>query len=166
MSLIIPAIVSLFMLIADQVTKAAVVAYFAGSAREVSVIPGVLSFCHVENDGAGFSILSGNTWFLIIFTTLAMALVAYMLLSRKFKSKLSDWGFMLILSGGLGNFIDRIARKGLVVDFIKTDFMDFPVFNVADICVTIGAAFIMLYFLLDTIKEYKLKKGSGDNGEA
>ena len=166
MSIIIPAVVSLIMLIADQLTKLAVVSYFGNSGKVVPVVKGVLSLCFVENDGAGFSILAGNTLFLIIFTAVAMALVVYMLVSGKFKSPLTDWGFCLILSGGLGNFIDRIFRGGLVVDFIKTDFINFPIFNVADICVTVGAGFIILYFLLDTLKDYKSKKGSSENGEA
>lgn len=163
MSIIFPAVVSLVMLVADQVTKAMVVSYFEGNDVSVPVIKGVLSFCFVENNGAGFSILAGNTLFLIVFTALAMALVVYLLVSGKFRSPLSDWGFCLILSGGLGNFIDRVSRGGLVVDFIKTDFMDFPVFNVADICVTIGAALVILYFICDTVKE---KKGSKSDGEA
>ncbi len=166
MSFIIPVAVSVIMLVVDQITKAMVVSYFEGTGKVVPVIKGVFSFCFVENDGAGFSILAGNTLFLIAFTALAMALVVYLLISGKFKSHLTNWGFCLILSGGLGNFIDRVFRSGLVVDFIKTDFMDFPVFNVADICVTVGATLIILYFLLDTVKEHKTKKGSGDNGEA
>ena len=89
-----------------------------------------------------------------------------MIVTKKFKSPLTDWGFCLILSGGLGNFLDRVFRGGLVVDFIKTDFIDFPIFNVADICVTVGAGFIILYFLLDTIKDYKSKKGSSEDGQA
>ncbi len=166
MSIIIPAAVGILMLIADQITKAVVVSYFSGANASVPVIKGVLSFCFVENNGAGFSILAGNTLFLIIFTAVAMVLVAYLLFSRRFHSPLTDWGFCLILSGGLGNFIDRVCRDGLVVDFIKTDFMNFPVFNVADICVTVGAAFVILYFVLDTVREYKTKKGSVDNGNA
>lgn len=166
MSIIIPAVISFIMLAVDQITKALVVSYFEGTAKTVPVIKGVFSFCFVENDGAGFSILAGNTVFLIAFTALAMALVVYLLISGKFKSPLTNWGFCLILSGGLGNFIDRIFRDGLVVDFIKTDFMNFPVFNVADICVTVGAGFIILYFLLDTIKDYKIKKGSNQDGQA
>lgn len=163
MSLIIASVVGVVMLIADQLTKAAVVSSFENTDRVVPVIKGVFSFCFVENNGAGFSMLAGNTLFLIIFTAIAMALVAYLLISRKYKSALTDWGFCLILSGGLGNFIDRVFRNGFVVDFIKTDFMDFPIFNVADICVTVGAGFIVLYFLLETIKEYKAKKGSSNN---
>jgi len=166
MSIIIAAAVGLLMLVADQVTKAMVVSYFEDTGGTVTVIKGVFSFCFVENDGAGFSILAGNTIFLICFTAIAMVLVVYLLISGKFKHPLTDMGFCLVLSGGLGNFIDRVFRDGLVVDFIKTDFMDFPVFNVADICVTVGAGLLLLYFLLDTVKEYKHKKGSGADGNS
>ena len=166
MSIIIPAVVSFLMLIADQITKMAVVSYFGDSGKTVPVIKGVLSFCFVENNGAGFSILAGNTLFLLVFTAIAMALVVYMIVTKKFKSPLTDWGFCLILSGGLGNFLDRVFRDGLVVDFIKTDFIDFPIFNIADICVTMGAGFLILYFLLDTLKDFKSKKGRSEDGQA
>ncbi len=166
MSLIISLAVGIIMLIADQITKAVVVSYFGSTGASVTIIKGILSFTFVENNGAGFSILSGSTLFLIIFTALAMALVVYLMICGKFKSHLTDWGFCLILSGGLGNFIDRVFRDGLVVDFIKTDFMDFPVFNVADICVTIGAALVILYFVLDTVQEFKAKKDNSGNETA
>ncbi len=81
----------------------------------------------------------------------------------KYRSTLTNWGFCLVISGGVGNLIDRVFYGGQVVDFISTDFMDFPVFNVADICVTVGAALVILYFVIDTVNEKngkdKLKEG-------
>ena len=65
----------------------------------------------------------------------------------------------------MGNFIDRIFRNGAVVDFIKTDFISFPIFNVADICITVGAGLLILYFILDMINEQKNKKGQEKNEE-
>ena len=81
MSIIIPAVVSFLMLIADQITKMAVVSYFGDSGKTVPVIKGVLSFCFVENNGAGFRILAGNTLFLLVFTAIAMALVIYLIVT-------------------------------------------------------------------------------------
>lgn len=158
MTLVIAAVLSVIMVIIDQLTKAAVVAYFGGTAESVTLIPGVLSFCHVENTGAGFSILSGKTVFLILFTAAAMAIILYLLYKRRYKHPLTDWGFCLVLAGGIGNMIDRVFRGGAVVDFIRTDFINFPVFNVADICVTLGAGLIVIYFIIDAAHDSKAKK--------
>lgn len=160
MTLVIAAVLSGILVIVDQLTKAAVVAYFGGQAFSVTVIPGVLSLCHVENTGAGFSIFSGKTVFLILFTAAAMAFILYLMIKRRYKHPLTDWGFCLVLAGGVGNMIDRVFRGGAVVDFIRTDFINFPVFNVADICVTVGAGLIILYFILDAVRESKKKNAT------
>lgn len=160
MTLVIAAVLSGILVIVDQLTKAAVVAYFGGQGFSVTVIPGVLSLCHVENTGAGFSIFSGKTVFLILFTAAAMAFILYLMIKRRYKHPLTDWGFCLVLAGGVGNMIDRVFRGGAVVDFIRTDFINFPVFNVADICVTVGAGLIILYFILDAVREGKKKNAA------
>lgn len=158
MSLIIAAIVGVLMVVVDQITKWVVLDTIAISGDTVPLIRGILSFYYTENTGAGFSILTGKTWFLIAFTVLVMAFIVFLLIKRSFKHPLTDWGFCLVLSGGIGNLLDRVFNGGAVVDFIKTDFIEFPIFNVADICVTIGATLIILYFLIDLIKEIKTKK--------
>ena len=163
MSLIVATIVSVLMIAVDRITKAWAVGAFADRVQSIPVIRGILSFYYVENDGAGFSILSGRTIFLIVFSSLAMLFVLYLIVSRKLKSPVADWGLCLILSGGIGNLIDRITRGGRVVDFIKTDFIDFPIFNVADICVTVGAGLIILYFIIDTVKDARKKRTEKEN---
>jgi len=160
--LFFPIITAIMLVITDQVTKHIMVNLFEGRTESITVIPGVLSFWHVDNDGAGFSILSGKTTFLIIFTVVLLVAVGYLFFSRRLHSRLSDWGLALIFSGGIGNLIDRISRSGRVVDFIKTDFINFPIFNVADICITVGAGIIILVFILDIIKENRQKKGFQD----
>ncbi len=155
MSLKLAAIISTIMLIVDRVTKFIVQSTLALSGENPPIIKGFLSLYYTENTGAGFSVLSGRTGFLIAFTLIVMALIVVLLIKGAFKHKLTDWGFCLVLSGGIGNLIDRIFNGGAVVDFIKTDFIDFPVFNVADICVTVGAALIILYFVIDLINEKK-----------
>ena len=164
MSLIIALIVGALMVGVDQITKAVVLDTIASSGETVPFIKGVLSFYYTANTGAGFSIFTGQTVFLIVFTVLVMALVVFLLIKGTFKHPLTDWGFCLVLSGGIGNLIDRVFNGGAVVDFIKTDFIEFPIFNVADICVTVGAALIILYFLIDLIKESKTKKEKAERG--
>ncbi len=159
-SLVLAVIFAAVMLVADQVSKYFIVRAFSGYEYPpaVSVIKGIFSITYRTNNGAGFSILEGKTVFLVIFTLLAMLLILYLLASRKFSGYLTDWGFSLVLSGGVGNLIDRVFRGGNVVDFIATDFMDFPVFNVADICVTVGAALVLLYFIFDTVNDIRIKR--------
>ncbi len=164
MSLIIAAIVGALMVGVDQITKAVVLDTIAVSGDTVPFINGFLSFYYTANTGAGFSILTGQTVFLIAFTVLVMAFIVFLLIKGTFKHKLTDWGFCLVLSGGIGNLIDRVFGGGAVVDFIKTDFIEFPIFNVADICVTVGACLIILYFLVDLIKEAKTKKETSSGG--
>ena len=162
MSLIIAIIVSFVMLIIDQLTKLLTLSHLQNGIKSVTVIDGILSFSYRGNNGAGFSILSGRTEFLVLFTFVALAVILYLLIKGTYRSHLTDWGFTLIISGGLGNLIDRLFRNGVVVDFINLDFIDFPVFNVADICVTVGAGLIILYFLIEAVKEYKAKGKKND----
>ena len=165
-SLLVGSAVALFMIAADQLTKLLFLDIFENRYESIPVIKGVLSFQLVHNDGAGFSILAGKTLFLIIFTAVALLLVLFLLISRRLKSSVADWGLLLVLSGGIGNLIDRVFRGGKVVDFIKTDFIDFPIFNVADICIVVGAGLLVLYFVLDLINEKKSKQKEEENGEA
>ena len=78
-----------------------------------------------------------------------------LLLKHGMKNKLLFWAITLVLSGGLGNMIDRIFNNGKVVDFICLEFIDFPVFNIADCAIVIGAGLLILYFIRDLIKERK-----------
>ena len=80
-------------------------------------------------------------------------------MKNKIKNPLLIWAMTLVLSGGIGNMIDRVFRDGNVVDFLHFTFWpDFPIFNVADCAIVVGAGLLILYFLLDSIKEYNLKK--------
>lgn len=124
----------------------------------------VFSLTHIRNNGAGWSILGGQTWFLVVFTAVVMAaILVYLIVKRKTMPKLETLCLSLILAGGLGNLIDRIRMlidpsfTG-VIDYINFEFIDFPVFNFADICVVVGGiGFCLLYVLLE-IKESKVKK--------
>ena len=101
--------------------------------------------------------LSGHTVILLTLTTLVMGFCIFFLCKYAKKSKLLFWAVCLVLAGGLGNMYDRIFREGNVVDFLHFEFWpDFPIFNVADCGVVIGAGLLILYFIIDTIKEYKL----------
>ncbi|MDW5523221.1 MULTISPECIES: signal peptidase II [Carnobacterium] len=134
-------------LVIDQITKYVVVNNI--DLYEVKeVIPGILSWMYIRNTGAAWSILEGQMWFFYIITFAVVIAVIYIMQKYAKGNWLFSLGLSLILAGALGNFIDRL-RLGYVVDMIRLDFMNFPIFNVADMSLSIGVAVIILYVLLD-----------------
>ncbi|MCR4925619.1 MAG: signal peptidase II [Clostridiales bacterium] len=121
------------------------------------VIKGFISFAYLQNRGAAFGVLQNGTVILSIITFIVIIAGIYLVAFNKIKSKFECISISLVISGGLGNLIDRVFR-GYVVDFIKTDFMDFPVFNFADCLITVGACMLVGYLIYSLIKEYKEKK--------
>ena len=137
--------------IADQITKWAVVAAYPAPGEGMTLIPGILDLTHVDNTGAAFGMLKDSRWVFLVFSTVAIAAMIFYLLKFPPKSHLTGLSFALVIGGGIGNMIDRIFR-GYVIDFI--DFCAFPkvwkfVFNVADACVCVGcvALVLCLFFL-------------------
>lgn len=138
--------ISILLLIAlDQVVKWYVVKEIPlGGMRRF--IPKVVSLTYLKNSGAAFSMLENQQWFFAIITLIAMG-AAFVYIYRHIKGSL--WlllGLTLIISGGIGNFIDRV-RQGFVVDMFHLDFMNFAIFNVADIYLTIGVGLLLIYLL-------------------
>lgn len=135
----------IMVVIADQATKVAVRHVMPLGSASRTLIPGVLDLAHVENTGAAFSIGEGSTWFFVGCAMVAFV-VACTIVWR------NDLPFPLVFSlgcvagGGVGNMIDRIAT-GSVTDFLATTFINFPVFNVADIFVTCGVVVSLLLYL-------------------
>ncbi len=137
-------------IILDQASKSWVVKNLKDTGKSIKLIENWLYFTYVENRGAAWGLLSGRRIFFIIFTLLVFAGLIYILTSKKYKL---NWVYKLslslILSGGIGNFIDRL-RMGYVVDFIFSPLngiYNFPVFNVADIFITIGSFILVVYML-------------------
>lgn len=155
-------VVSVLVLIADQITKWYFVSSFGapGSSEVIPFIEGLIQFNFIHNDGGAWGLMSGHTWFLLSMTLLIMIVCVAMLIKNGFKSKLMFFSVCLILSGGIGNMIDRIFRDGKVVDFIQLQFISFPVFNIADCAVCIGAGLLLLYFIVDAIKDYKNRRNN------
>lgn len=116
----------------------------------INLIPGYLSLTYLENRGAAFGIFRNKKFFLIGLTALVIAFMLYYLLKNRNMTKLMKLSFILIISGAIGNLIDRVFR-GYVVDFIHfyiKNVFDWPVFNIADICVVCGTillAAVMLF---------------------
>ena len=140
----------------DQISKALVLNLLYEG--HVVLIPGVLDFTYVENRGMAFGLLADHRWVFMLLSVFGIALIAvytYLFV----KDKLGRVALSLIIGGGIGNMIDRVAY-GFVVDFIDFCAFDFWVwvFNVADSAVCIGAGLFFLYIILDTVKELKAQK--------
>ncbi len=146
-------IVTAVMVILDQWSKYLATRYLIGSGTVV-VVPGFLGLRYVENTGAAFSMLSNSTNFLIIVTAAALVVMAYVFWVKKYGDSFERLCFTLIIAGGIGNLIDRVLN-GFVVDYFELLFMDFAVFNVADVYVCTGIA---LYAVYTVYTEYIKKK--------
>ena len=96
----------------------------------------------VRNYGAAFNLLSGSRFFLSFISVISTIILSYFIFISENKH-INKYGLSLILAGSIGNGIDRIL-KGYVIDFIKIKFIDFPVFNIADIVINIGVLFLII----------------------
>lgn len=131
---------------ADQAVKLWTVAHL-GLYESAPLIPGIVELYYIQNTGGGFSILTGKTWLLAVFTVVLMLGIAWLLYKKVFTHPLAVWPLVLIIGGGVGNLVDRV-RLGYVVDMFNLQFMKYPVFNVADILVVCGAIAFSVYYLL------------------
>ncbi|MCK8618236.1 signal peptidase II [Apilactobacillus kunkeei] len=109
-----------------------------------TIIPGVLSITNLHNSGAAWSILEGQQWLFSIITLVAVVAIVYFMIKLKGRN-LYLTSTTILLAGILGNFINRFLQ-GYVVDMFQVDFINFPVFNFADICITFGI--ILLFFAI------------------
>lgn len=131
----------------DQLTKWLTTVYIKPVEDGITIIPHVLDFSYVENQGAAWGVFDGERWFLVALTSIViLALLVFVLVGKLRRFPMFNISAVLIIAGGIGNLIDRLVN-GFVVDFIKTTFMSFPVFNVADCFVVIGSVLLLVFFL-------------------
>lgn len=132
-------------LVLDQWLKAYVTANIPlGQAQ--SLLPGVVELRTVHNYGAAWSSFSGSRWLLVGVTCAIVVFVTVLLIRRMVRHPLGVAACCMVISGGLGNIIDRV-RLGYVVDMFNLLFINYPVFNVADILVVCGAVLGCVYYL-------------------
>ncbi|MEK1425795.1 signal peptidase II [Limosilactobacillus fermentum] len=108
-------------------------------------IPGLMNLTNLHNDGAAWSILEGQQWFFYLITLAAVVVLAYLM--RQWRT--NRWKIIalsLIMAGALGNFIDRVHQH-YVVDMFELLPINFPVFNVADSCLTVGVIALIIIIL-------------------
>ena len=145
----------------DQYSKAMVVANIPLNGY-VEAIPGLFHLTYIQNTGAAFSMLEGRQGFFLLVTAVFLVGVGYCIVKQIF-SRPYAWIFACITGGAIGNLIDRM-RFGYVVDMIAVDFVDFAIFNVADIFITCGAVALIGYALLFDREGKNKPKEQEDDG--
>ena len=138
------ALAAVFCVAADQAVKFLVVNTIA-LGESGPLLPPLLQLTCVYNYGAAWSSFSDARWLLIGLTAVGMCVLIWLLV-RIVRHPLGQWSLAVIIGGGIGNLIDRV-RLGYVVDMLDTMFMDFPVFNVADVFVVCGTICALIYYL-------------------
>ncbi len=117
----------------------------------------IFSLTHIRNSGAAWSIMAGKSWFLIGLPIVVIALGMYYLYRIRNKSKFEIITLAVLISGGIGNLIDRIRFKE-VVDYIQFNPINFPVFNFADICVVVGGILFCFHFVvIEELAKHRIK---------
>ncbi len=150
-------LLSALFVVLDQVFKAWISGRLGSPGRSMAFLPGLIRLTLVHNYGASWGMLAGKTTLLLIVTALVSLCILTVLLLDKPASPLGRLSLSFILGGAVGNALDR-AVLGYVVDMFETEFVRFPVFNVADCCITVGAALLILWVLLDERKEKRRRQ--------
>ena len=159
------AILALILVALDQLVKYLVLQNIPLGGH-VPFIPYLLELTYVQNTGAAFSIFSEHTWMLALVSLVMSVVLALALWKNFFRHPLGKVTLTLLLAGAVGNLIDR-AFRGFVVDMFNVLFMNFAVFNVADICVVVGgiAAAIYYIFFYDKLEPRGRKEAAHDQAD-
>ena len=144
-------VISLLVVVADQWLKNYIVTNFK-IGDEKTIIPGILSFTYLQNDGAAWNIFSGQMILFYLISIAASVVVVYYLFNPKYKNWLFDTGLALVLGGIVGNFIDRLHLK-YVIDMLQLDFVQFNIFNIADSAITVGIVLVFIYLIFISEKD-------------
>ncbi|MGE4352505.1 MAG: signal peptidase II [Oscillospiraceae bacterium] len=140
------AIVAVIVLILDQGLKYWTVSHIVLNTGEVPLIKGIIHLTNVHNYGAAFSILQNTRWLLVAMTAVFCIAVIYALSAEMIHTPLGRWSALLVMAGALGNGLDRLFI-GYVVDMFEFEFFSFPVFNIADIFVTVCGILFCIYIV-------------------
>ncbi|MDO4850253.1 MAG: signal peptidase II [Actinomycetota bacterium] len=138
---------SFLLVVLDQASKSWARSQLAPGSH-LTLVPGLVDLTLVYNQGAAFGILEGARWLFVIIAA-CFILAALVYLSRREQGGWLDvMAISLICAGAVGNLIDRLFIPAGVTDFIEATFIEFPVFNIADICVTLGCALLIIHVLI------------------
>ncbi len=174
-------IITLLVVIVDQLAKFLVNSNMALQ-QSFTVIPGVIDFTYIRNDGAAWGMLDDKRWVFLILSTVAIGVIIFILAKYRNAHIMMKFPLALILGGGIGNMIDRILYTeeflngtcklfgegyrlfdGVVIDFIEASFINFPIFNIADCAVTVGTALLFVYIIFIDSKIETAKKKAAES---
>lgn len=153
--MIIYYIIAMILIGLDQLSKYLTVQEIA-LGEVVSLVPNVLSLTYIRNSGAAWSILEDQMIFFYVITIVVVGALIYFLHTEGKKSPIASTGIAFIMGGAIGNFIDRLHLK-YVIDMIRLEFINFPIFNVADMALTIGVIILIGYIVYDELVKKKVK---------
>lgn len=153
-------VISLFAVIillgVDQVIKYLVDIHLKGNSPVV-LIRNILQLNYLENDGAMMGLMGGKTAIMTVLAVICLIVILVVVFAGVIKDPVDFICCLLMISGGLGNIIDRIFR-GYVIDYIEVLFVDFYIFNFADCLITVAAFVLIFYQIYLIVKETKIKK--------
>lgn len=162
MSVVFAVLLCLGLIGADQLIKILVIEHLK-PIQYIDFIDGILRFRYVENTGAIFGSFATHTAFLTIFSVILLIVTIFFLIKNKNQNKFIKFCLLFMISGGIGNIIDRI-RLHYVVDYIEPLFVNFAVFNFADCLITVGAFLLIFYLIFDLVRDSKKNKNSVAEG--
>lgn len=161
------AIIAAIILIGDQWLKYWVTVNITLSTGEAALIPGVVKLVNIHNSGAAFGLLGDAAyarWLFLGVAALFIIVIIVVLAKHMFKSRFANWCAVLALAGAVGNCIDR-ALYGYVVDMFKVEFMNFAVFNVADVFLVVACLAFIIYLIVDIFRGGKSDDDDNDEEE-
>lgn len=157
------------LILVDQLIKVVLSNKLPNEYDSITVINGVLDFTHINNTGAAFSILTDRQYILVPIVLILIAGFVYFVFTDKFSGKFTLIAIAMIVSGGIGNLIDRVFRNGSVFDYINLTFKPFDgfaVFNFADCMVVIGTVLLLIsIFKNDFLTLSKKRNDNNSNVE-
>jgi signal peptidase II len=149
-------LISAVIIAGDQFFKRWIIANISLSGS-MKLLPGIIGLTHIRNEGISFGILKGMSLPVIIFTIIICGFIIWAFVTKRFKLPGEKLGAALVLGGAIGNLIDRIVY-GFVVDMFRTEFINFAIFNIADVAITLGCIVFILSFLVGDIRFRRVLK--------
>ena len=164
-SYLLPFFVVILIVLLDQLTKYWAMERLFGQ-EDITLLPGVFYLHFAANNGAAWSMFAGQRTVLLLMTVAALGLIFFVLHRGWVDTALGRWGVWFVLGGAIGNFLDRAFREGgVVVDFLDFRLINFPIFNIADVFITVGGVLFGIFVLQTALRDRHRDGNGGDSGD-